>query len=250
MARMNWRHGLLAVAVAGCGAAPLGQVGDGASRWIGEPTVTTTSIVTTTLPTVIDAALLQWFNDGIVSRNPDDPAALRTEIFGRRGGDLFVQSSRSEVVTLVPEVRFPTVAPYLAQYVTSQLVFDTSGALSADPTVAFGIWSSEPYTRSRSIAQMVVLRVSTDPETASELEEPGADVSCGRFAERATQACSTFPVGDRPGWRLQASNGNTIVWFEGVYRYELFGRTFVAVEILERMAEATRPLSELVPIRG
>ena len=29
-------------------------------------------------------------------------------------------------------------------------------------------------------------------------------------------------------WSLEASNGTTMVWFDGDYRYELFGRSYVA----------------------
>ena len=47
-------------------------------------------------------------------------------------------------------------------------MFNNDGTIAADPSAAFGIWSAEPYTRSRSVAQMIVLRVSTDPEGAEE----------------------------------------------------------------------------------
>ena len=56
---------------------------------------------------------------------------------------------------------------------TSQLVFDERGDLADDPVAAFGIWSSEPYTRSRSVAQMIIMSVSVDPEVGCRCRLPG-----------------------------------------------------------------------------
>jgi hypothetical protein len=46
-------------------------------------------------------------------------------------------------------------------------------------------------------------------------------------------------------WSLEASNGTTLVWFDGDYRYELFGRTFVAVAALQEMVNDLVPLADL-----
>jgi hypothetical protein len=152
-----------------------------------------------------------------------------------------------EVAALLPEVKFPAAVPYLSEYVTSQLVFDNNGELARDPVVAFGIWSSEPYTRSRSVAQMAVLRVAFDPEASEEVLQPGADVSCARFADRSTEVCEAFQIEGRPVWTLTASNGTTLVWFDGSYRYELFGRSFVPLAALQQMAIESLPIAELAP---
>jgi hypothetical protein len=220
-------------------------MGRRSSDWIGEPTVVTTTTIPTTVPIVIGAGALKWFNDGIGGEFLDDPEALREAVFARRGGDLFVQASREEIVALLPDLKFPSTTPYLSEYVTSQVVFDKDGNLSSDPMAAFGIWSSEPYTRSRSVAQMLVLRVSADAEAAAEIAEPGAEISCARFSDRTTEVCSVATIGDKPVWSLEASNGTTLVWFDGDYRYELFGRTFVARAALEAMSGDLVPLSEL-----
>jgi hypothetical protein len=92
---------------------------------------------------------------------------------------------------------------------------------------------------------MVVLRVATDPETAAEVGEPDADVSCGRFAERATEECALLDLDGRDVWRLTSSAGNTFIWFEGPYRYELYGRPFVPVSVLEGMATETLAFVDL-----
>jgi hypothetical protein len=156
-----------------------------------------------------------------------------------------VQASRAEIAALVPELKFPSSTPYLSEYVTSQIVFDNDGNLSADPVAAFGIWSSEPYTRSRSVAQLIILRVSEDPEGAAEVADPAAEISCARFAERTTEVCAVATVEGKPVWSLEASNGTTLVWFDENYRYELFGRTFVSVTALQQMVGSLVPLAEL-----
>ena len=244
------RHSARIVAVvflflAACGDAPLQFIGEKSSDWIGEPTIPTTTTVPITVPIVVTSEILKWFNDAIVSESLDDPESLRREIFERRGGDLIVQSSKAEIEVLIPELKFPGVAPYLSQYVTSQAVFDGNGQLSDDPLASFGIWSAEPYTRSRSVAQMVVLRVSFDEETVIELVEPGADTSCARFSDGTTQSCEIRQIGVQTVWALHANNGNTMVWFDGSYRYELFGRGFVPVTALEEMIPSFVPVGEL-----
>jgi hypothetical protein len=239
-----------AMILAACGDAPFASLGQRSSDWIGEPTIVTTTTVPTTVPIVVSADTLKWFNDGIGGELLDNPEALKVAVFARRGGDLNVQASRAEIAALIPDIKFPSSAPYLSQYVTSQIVFDTTGAFSDDPLVAFGIWSSEPYTRSRSVAQMVVLGVSADAVAAAEVAEPGAEISCGRFADRITEVCAVSTIEGRPVWSLEASNGTTLVWFDGNYRYELFGRSFVAPAALEEMVVDLVPLADLETATG
>lgn len=239
----------VALALVACGDAPLGSLGQRSSEWLGEPTVITTSTVPSTVPVVVDARVLTWFNDQLGGQFLDDPEALKTAIFARRGGDLFIQASRAEIVALLPDLKFPSSTPYLSEYVTSQLVFDERGDLANDPVAAFGIWSSEPYTRSRSVAQMIVLTASVDPETAADVASAGADNSCERFSDRSTEVCAVTTVSGRPVWSLEAGNGTTMIWFDERYRYELFGRSYVTAEALQRMVLDPVPLSELEVVR-
>lgn len=233
------------LALTACGDAPFASLGQRSSGWIGKPTVLTTTTVATTSPIVVGADILKWYNDDLGGEFLDDPEALKVAIFARRGGDLFIQASRREIVALIPDVKFPSSTPYLSEYVTSQIVFNENGDLSEDPMAAFGIWSSEPYTRSRSIAQMIILRVSADAVTAAEVAEPGADNSCARFEDRTTEVCAVSTIGGRPVWSLEASNGTTLVWYEDSYRYELFGRSYVTAAALQEMVEDLVLLSEL-----
>ncbi|MCZ6662521.1 MAG: hypothetical protein O6951_06300 [Actinobacteria bacterium] len=241
---------LVAGALAACGDAPFESLGEASANWISEPTVIVTTTVPVTVPVVIGSSLLKWFNDTIVTIALDDQEALLSEIFARRGGELIVQVSRAEISTLLPEVKFPAVAPSLGEYVTSQVVFNGTGALSNDPTVGFGIWSSEPYTRSRSVAQIVVLQVATDQAGATEVSESAAEISCARFADRTTVSCEILDLDGVPVWSLLADNGQTLVWYDEIYRYELFGRTFVPVEALIEMVPTFTPLSGVTAAAG
>jgi hypothetical protein len=53
-----------------------------------------------------------------------------------------------------------------------------------------------------------------------------------------------------PIWSLEASNGTTLVRFDGDYRYELFGRSFVAGKALEQMALSLSPLADVEGAAG
>jgi hypothetical protein len=234
------------VILAACGDAPLQSIGLRSSGWINEPTVPSTVPVITTAPTVVPATRLLWANDDIESPNLGDRDAFLADVFARREGDRFIQASRFEIVAAIPEVQFPGLAPSGAQWVSSQLVFDNDGSIADDPSVAFGIWSAEPYTRSRSVAQMVVMRVFNDPEAAAEVAGGSTEPSCARFADENTDDCEVITLGQRPLWVLGGSGGATLVWFQGDFRYELFGRSYVPTAVLQEMSEGMIPLSSLV----
>ncbi len=238
--------GLMLVA---CGEAPLGSLGDRSSGWITEPTVPPTVAPTTTLPGPVMASDLVWSNDEIENSALDDAEAARAAVFARREGDRFIQASGAEIAAILSGVRFPMTVPPGVGWVTSQLVFNNDGTIAADPSAAFGLWSAEPYSRSRSVAQMVVLRVATDPEGAAEVAAETTS-SCARFSGSTTQQCELTDVGGKPTWILTENSGVTLVWFDSAYRYELFGRSFVSVAELLRMAENMTPLVDMQAATG
>lgn len=238
----------LALIASACGDTPLGSVGQRSSEWINKPEVSTTTTVPVTIPTVISSTNLAWSNDGIVNENLGDPAATVAAVFARRQGDRFIQASRAEIVVALPDVSFPAMVPNGAKWVSSQLVIENNGQVSHDPSAAFGIWSAEPYTRSRSVAQMAVLRVALDPETIAELAETTEAPSCARFADRNTDNCEIVEIGGRTTWRLEGSGGTTFIWFDDTYRYELFGRDYLQDEAQLGMVEAPVPLAQLEPV--
>lgn len=239
----------LAVAAVGmltaCGDAPLRSIGERSSDWINEPEVVTTTRPPVTVPRLIDSSALQWSNDDIVTQNLADPVALIAEVFQRREGDRFIQASRDEIAAMLPNVRFPAHVPNGAAWVSSQLVVENSGLLSDNPSAAFGIWSAEPYSRSRSVAQLVILTVANDEATATEIAQGEADVSCARFAERTTEQCGLLEISGRPVWRLSSNSGTSLIWFDDAYRYELFGRSFIASDVLEDMVSESVTLDDL-----
>jgi hypothetical protein len=238
----------VAVVVAACGESPLQVIGERSAEWINEPEVVTTTLPPVTTPRFVEIEILQWANEDIVNPDLGDRSALIATVFERREGDRFIQASRDEIVAALPGVEFPAVAPYGAEWVSSQLVIENNGTLSRDPTAAFGIWSAEPYTRSRSVAQMVIISVVIDPETAAEIAEAGDDVSCARFADRATNVCETLNLEGKQVWKLVGSGGTTLIWFSGDYRYELFGRNFVPSDDLSEMVGSTLLLADLEPV--
>lgn len=236
---------LAAVFASACGDAPLESLGWRSSDWINEPTVPTTVVINTTTPTVVVVDELSWANDEIETENLGDSEALLQEVFARREGDRFVQASRYEIAAALPDVAFPGEVPAGATWVSSQLVFDNDGLLADDPSAAFGIWSAEPYTRSRSVAQMAVLRVSSDLEAATQIASGEVEASCALFSDRTTDGCELLTVGARDVWVLEAAGGPTLIWFEGPYRYELFGRSFVPRNVLLDMSATMQPLSSV-----
>ena len=238
---------IVVLATVACGDLPLEAIGERSSKWINEPEIVTTTVPPLVVPTFVDAHELAWSNDDIVNPNLDDRDALIASIFARREGDRFIQASRAEIVAAMPGVEFPAVAPFGAEWVSSQLVIENNGLLSRDPSAAFGIWSAEPYTRSRSVAQIAVLRVSLDPETAAEVAETGDSVTCARFADRASNLCDILNVDGRQVWKLLGTGGTTLIWFSGDYRYELFGRDFVAADDLTEMVRQKLLLADLEP---
>ncbi|MEA1903008.1 MAG: hypothetical protein U9N56_05715 [Actinomycetota bacterium] len=230
-----------------CGDTPLISIGERSSGWINEPEVITTTQPPTTVPLIADVSTLQWANDDIVTLNLDDPAALVAEIFQRREGDRFIQASRAEIAAALPGVSFPAVVPHGAQWVSSQLVIENSGDLSTDPSAAFGIWSAEPYTRSRSVAQMATLVVANDADGSLQVTEGAEEVSCAALADQTTIQCDILDMPGRKVWRLVSSSGETFIWFDEVRRYELFGRSYVPDEAMTRMVSELTFLEDVEP---
>jgi hypothetical protein len=232
---------VLALALAGCGNQPLETLGKRSSKWVTAPTIVTTTTIPITVPPVASAEGLIWFNDEIGTPAPD-PETVVALVFARREGDRFIQASRLEIETALSGIMFPTKFPPLAEYVTSQLVIENTGDISDDPSAAFGIWTAEPYTRSRSVGQMIVLRVARDSQTAAEILQPDADLSCSRFSDGTSDSCEVDEIGGRTTWISKDASGTTLIFFDDTYRYELFGRPFAPVEALRQTVASMAPL--------
>jgi hypothetical protein len=232
---------VIILGLAACGDTPFQSLGERSSRWVTAPTVLTTSTVPTTIALARDAANLIWYNDDL-GAGPENPEDVVAAVYARREGDRFIQASREEIGKVLEDVQFPSRVPPLSEYVSSQLVIENNGVVSDDPSAAFGIWTAEPYSKSRSVAQLIVIRVYRDAETAAEVETDAADLTCARFAAEQTEGCDIEEIGGRTTWVLKDGSGTTMIWFEGIYRYEMFGRPFAAVEALRQTAASMMPL--------
>lgn len=239
---------MLALMTASCSDRALGDLGGRSGGWIGE-VATTVVVTTTTAPTPHrQAATADWVNDSLGTPDPDTEGVLAA-VFARSGdASRFLQSSRAEIVAVVPDVAFPSLLPVEVGWVTSQLVIESRVLrLADDPTVAFGMWSVEPYTRSRSVGQVAVLNVNTDPTGAEVANDPNTEPTCGAFTT-IDQLCSVESFTDRAVWRLESDAGVTHVWYDEVYRYELQAGG-VNEDLVHEVVTSMEPLAATIATR-
>ncbi|MPZ54226.1 MAG: hypothetical protein GEU79_16100 [Acidimicrobiia bacterium] len=222
---------LVGLLLASCSDDALAGIGAGPSDWISVSMPSTTVAPTTTLPAAFGVNDVTWFNDTLVEEVPDDPEQVLEVVRDRRSGDRFVQVSMAELGTVLPEVEIPATSVEPITHLTSQLVFESgSSDLNNDPVAAFGWWSAEPYTQSRSTAQIAVLTVALD----SDSEDIGdSDLTCDRFPDR--EPCLTTGVGADTQWQFETATGITSLWYQEPYRYELFIRDSVEADLADRM---------------
>jgi len=243
------RRSLLLVLVAGvlaCGDAPFGDVGGGASDWIGEPTLVSTATTEADGPALVPVRRVDWFNGDLPPVAGTTSAEIISGVYARaQPSDPFVQATPAEIALALPGIEFPSQVPPEVRYVTSQLVYDLAQiSLSSEQVAAFGLWSVEPYTRSRSVGQQAVLTVINDPEGLAALASGTADTSCARFIDRQA-ACSVTSVEGSPAWELTDRLGVSLIWYSATYRYELFLRSGVNSGWAVPMADSARPLDSV-----
>jgi hypothetical protein len=233
-------------ALAACGPDPLASVGEGASDWIGEPTVPTVAVDVNTGSELTLTRNVDWYNEDLSEVPGTTPTEIIAGVFARSSPqDRFAQATPAEIAAALPDIWFPAALPPDVKYVTSQLVYDRStGQLAADQVAAFGLWIVEPYTRSRSVGQQGILTVVADPAGADLIESGAGDISCARYTSFAGD-CVQIEVDDGPAWSLSDQTGSTVVWFNGDFRYELFLRVGVDPELAPDVAESSRPLANL-----
>jgi len=238
---------VLGLLLSACGPDPLARIGGGSSDWIQEPTVVTvpsTQAGGSALAPVIGS---DWFNNDLAPVGGTSPAEIISGVYARaNSSDPFVQATPGEIAIALPGVVFPSLTPPEVRYITSQLVYDLSNlTLAADQVAAFGLWTVEPYTRSRSVGQQGVFTVIPDDEGLAAIASGTADTSCARYIDQ-NFACSVQEVGTSPAWELTDQLGTTLVWYGDAYRYELFLRSGVAPGLAIEMAGSARPLGLLV----
>lgn len=261
------KRGLLGVIVvstlflAACGEDGLAGFGSHSSGWLapegggeaagGSPTPVEDPLVA--------AHEVEWWNLGLAEEPPPSAAAeVVGVVFGRSDGtDRYIQADPREIAAALPGVRFPALLPSTVESITSQLVFEPGSAVLGDDYVAaFGLWTTEPYSRSRSVGQQGVLWVDHDPPiqvidpNATDPEgEPVARRTrgCGGLTDEGSDRCTTRTLGDLETWRLASPLGVTWIWFEDQYRYELFLRdSDDDLELVRAMLSERVLLGELV----
>lgn len=250
----RWRLLLAVLATVGlvaCSDDALSGLGGRSSGWIGE-VATTATTTTTTIPAqtrpVTDA---DWINDQFETPDPEmEGDDVLAAVFARSGdSSRFLQASRAEIVAVTPDVMFPSTVPAEVRFVTSQLVIESRTLrLANDPTLAFGMWSVEPYTRSRSVGQVAVLNVATDPAGAELAADPNTEPNCAQYSQE-NRLCSIEQFTDIPVWRLEGEGGLTHVWYSAPYRYDLETRTDIDEELVHTVIDSVLPLAQLLPDR-
>lgn len=239
----------LMVVLAACSDDSLADLGGRSSDWIGE-VATTVATTTTTAPVRLHSAReAEWINDEFGAPDPElEPGRVLAAVFARSGdSSQFLQASREEIVAVVPDVEFPSVLPVEVTHVTSQLVIESRElTLADDPTVAFGLWSVEPYTRSRSVGQAAVLNVSEDPDGVSLAEAGDREEVCGSLIT-GDRVCSAETLPGGPVWRLEDEGGVLHVWFSDPFRYELGGFRNFGEDLVHEVIGSAAPLADLPP---
>lgn len=207
-------------------------------------TVTSTQVGGSALAPVIGS---DWFNNNLAPVGGTSPAEIISGVYARaNASDPFVQATPAEIAIALPGVVFPSLTPPEVRYITSQLVYDLNNlTLAADQVAAFGLWTVEPYTRSRSVGQQGVLTVIPDDEGLAAVASGTADTSCARYIDQNVE-CTVQEVGTSPAWELTDQLGVTLVWYGDSYRYELFLRSGIAPNLAIEMADSARPLGSLV----
>ena len=232
--------------LAACGPEPLSGVGERSSEWIQEPSVTTVVSVDPGGLALAPVIVSDWFNNDLAPIGGTSPGEIISGVYARANpSDPFVQATPAEIAIALPGVVFPSLAPPEVRYITSQLVYDLRDiTLATDQVAAFGLWTVEPYTRSRSVGQQGIFTVIPDAEGLAAIASGNADTSCARYLDQQVE-CSVREVDVAPAWELTDQLGTTLVWYGDSYRYELFLRSGVAPGLAIDMAESVRPLESL-----
>jgi hypothetical protein len=215
----------LAVPLAACGEGGLlDGVGDRSREAVYEGLTTTTEFVAgldDDLGAVgaADSREVAWHNDDIEDQAVGATQLTITQVWNRgKASGRFIQASRAEIASALPQIQFPRLVPPDVVNITSQLVYDpSSGALDVDAAAAFGLWPVEPY--SLEDGQVAVLRVGFDQGNV-----PPGEV-----------------VIDVVGLGL------SLEWVQNGYRYELFCRESLDETLCSQMTETMEPLASITP---
>lgn len=206
-----------ALLLAACSESSLADLGGRSSDWIGESESSGAAGPVIEQQDVVRAVEVDWVNDQLSSLTAvGTPEEVLAGVVERSTGpDRYLQATRLEIAGTLPGVAFPDLLPTEVVAVTSQLVVGADRE-TLDPSTfaAFGLWTVEPYSKSRSVGQRGTLTVAS-------LQQESA---CERFAAGAAGACTSETIGPYTTTRIDADSGQTWVWFDDAYEYQLFLR--------------------------
>jgi hypothetical protein len=208
---------ILAVTMAACSATSLNNLGSRSSGWIGSGASASAEPSARVVTPSVPSGDVQWFNDGLdQSVVPDGVDAVISQITKRSSGpERYLQATRLEIAIALPGLQFPKLLPAQVVSITSQLVVSpTKDRLDTDVLAAFGLWTVEPYTKSRSVGQRGTLVIGTIQSTTA----------CERLGIVAGSSCTDETVGVLDTTRIDAESGQTWVWTDNAYEYQLFLR--------------------------
>ena len=142
-----------------------------------------------------------WFNNDLAPVGGTSPAEIISGVYARaNSSDPYVQATPAEIAIALPGVVFPSLTPPEVRYITSQLVYNLNNITLADDQVAaFGLWTVEPYTRSRSVGQQGVFTVIPDDEGLAAVASGTADTSSRGSSIKTSSARSRKSGPARPG---------------------------------------------------
>lgn len=230
-----------ALVVSACTDQALGNLGR-TSAWLAEVKPTTVTTEAVEADPLRRVTMVGWWNLELGGDPTEDPQTVITQVFLRGGdGGQFIQASPFEIAAALPGIRFPGLLPGDVTSITSQLVYIPGRpVLNPEQSAVFGMWTVEPYSRSRIVGQRGVLAV----RPWDDLD----DVTCASLSDTETIVCETDFVGDLAVWRITDARGETWVWIEGGYRYDLFLRGDSTPA--EAMVGSTEPLIRLLGAAG
>lgn len=236
------RFGLLTLLCVGlvsaCGDAPFADFGV-TDDWLGERGAGTVDVATTEVAAGrVSIGSLVWYTPPADSVS-DDPDVVATELWERSPGtDAFVQAAANEISGAVPGVKVPEFLPPGASHVTSQLVFGVStGRLTNAYVAAFGFWSSKPYVTSRSVSQLLQLKIAPD-ETSPSVDSADPSLGCSRFTDSDVTFCESVALGGTRAWWVVSLDGPTLTWYDEGFRYEMLDRQSIGQEAVIELARS------------
>lgn len=225
---------VLLLLVSGCSDATLSDLGR-SSNWLeaAKPEETTTTTEAVGVPTR-NLSTVGWWNLDLVELPVGETEEVIEQVYQRQPGEEFIQASPWEIAQVLPGLKFPTLVSDEVISITSQLVFSRGTAiLGSRQQAAFGFWSAEPYTRSRSVAQRAVFSVVTPSEVGA---------ACELLSTSETVSCRSEQLVGLDLLVREDASGTTWEWEDEDLAYRLFVRW--PAQTGEVMLASLQPLSE------